>query len=692
MSTVATKNAPSLPSLPSLPMNSRVVAVIPFLLVAIVLLMVAPLPPFLLDMLLATSIALSVAILIISIHLEKPLDLSAFPTILLFVTLLRLALNVASTRLILMHGSEGTTAAGVVIGAFGEFMFGGNYFVGGAVFVLLVIINFVVITKGSSRVAEVAARFTLDAMPGKQMSIDADLAAGAITQEEARARRRQVEQESDFFGAMDGASKFVRGDAIAAVLMTGVNVVVGFVVGMLQQDMQPAEAASTYTVLAVGEGLASQIPALLVSTAAGVVITRASAGSALSGAIVQQMGGKHAALYATSAILAVVGLLPGMPAIPFFLLAGVIAFIARSSRAMGRPGAEKAAPDAEGTARHAPSERERLEEMLPVDLLELEVGYDLVPIVDASRGGELVERIGAIRKNLAVELGIIIPSVHIRDNLRLKAGGYRLLLSGNEIGHGELRVGRMLAMDPTGTAPSLGGEQVKEPAFGLPARWIAATDRDRAESLGYTVVDAVTVAATHLTEMMRLAAPELLGRAEAQDLVDMFAKREPRLVDELIPNLLPLGEVIKVLRNLLKESVSVRDLRSIFEGLADNAREVKDPTELTERVRHRLARHITARFRSDDGAVAALVLDPRAEELFRTGSQDATWVQRLVGSLDGAARAFAGVSTPPMLLCAPDVRRGVSEFFSRRVPGLSVLSYREVDPKTTVRNLGVVTA
>jgi flagellar biosynthesis protein FlhA len=675
----------------SRPVSARAVALVPFVLVAIVLLMVVPLPPFILDLLLATSIALSVALLIISIHLEKPLDLSAFPTILLFTTLLRLALNVASTRLILMHGSEGAGAAGGVIGAFGQFMIGGNYVVGAAVFLLLVVINFVVITKGSSRVAEVAARFTLDAMPGKQMSVDADLASGAITQDDARLRRRQIEQESDFFGAMDGASKFVRGDAIAAVLMTGINVVVGFVVGILQQGMDAGESAATYTILAVGEGLASQMPALLVSTAAGVVITRASAGAALSPALVSQMGGKHTALYATAGILAVVGLLPGMPVAPFFILAAVIALAARSSRAAAaRPATAAEGPGAAGTP--PGSERERIEEMLPVDLLELEVGYDLVPIIDALRGGELVERIGAIRKNLAMELGVILPSVHIRDNLRLRSGAYRLLLSGNEVGHGELRIGRLLAMDPTGAGADIPGEVVREPAFGLSARWIAAADRDRAESLGYTVVDAVTVAATHLTELLRQATPELLGRTEAQELLDGFSKREPRLVDELIPNLMPLGDVIKVLRNLLRESVSVRDLRSIFEALADNAREVKDTGELTERVRQRLARHVTKRFRAGDDGVSALVLDPRAEELFRGAGQDPTGVQRLLSSLDGAARAFAGLSTPPLLLCAPDVRRTASDFFARRVPGLSVLSYREVDPKTTVRTLGVVSA
>jgi flagellar biosynthesis protein FlhA len=669
--------------------ESRYMALVPLLLVGIVLLMVVPLPAILLDLLLATSIAVSVALLLVALQLERVLDLSAFPSILLFVTLLRLALNVASTRLILLHGAEGSDAAGHIIRAFGEFMIGGNYIVGATVFMLLIVINFVVITKGAGRVAEVAARFALDAMPGKQMAIDADLAAGVLTQDEARIRRRGVEQESDFFGAMDGASKFVRGDAIAGLLMTGLNVVVGFVVGMVQHDMSAGEAASTYTILAVGDGLSSQIPALLVSTAAAVVVTRASLGSELSPALVKQLGQRKSALTTTAGALFVLGLLPGMPMLPFALLAGAIGL---AGRVVTAPRGGEAGALAQAEAKKpAQSERERIEELLPVELVELEVGYDLVGLIDGAQGGELVERVAAIRRNLASELGIIVPAVHIRDNLRLRPGAYRLLVSGNEIGRGELRVNRLLAMDPAGNAGTIAGEDVREPAFGLPAKWIAVADRDQAESIGYTVVDPATVAATHFTEMLRNAAPDLLGRSEAQELVDLFAKREPKLVDELIPNLLSLGEVIKVLKTLLRESVSVRDLRTILEALCDHARDTKDTQHLSELVRGHLSRQLSARFSSEDGKLAAIVLDPRAEEVFRSGFPDAAQSQRLLASLDVSARAFAGVTTPPVMVCAADVRRNVYEFLSRRVPGLSVLSYREIDPKVTVRTLGVVT-
>ncbi|MFN7702634.1 MAG: FHIPEP family type III secretion protein, partial [Deltaproteobacteria bacterium] len=479
-------------SLASFLTGQRGSALVPMILVGIVALMVVPLPPILLDLLIAASIALSLALLLVAIHLEKPLDLSVFPTLVLFGTLLRLSLNVATTRLILLHGGEGADAAGAIIRAFGEFVVGGNYVVGATIFILLVVINFVVITKGAGRVAEVSARFTLDAMPGKQMSIDADLAAGAITQDQARARRKEVEQESDFFGAMDGASKFVRGDAIAALVMTGINIVVGFIVGVLQNGMEPLRAASTYTILTVGDGLASQIPGLLMSTAAAVVVTRASAGGTISQALVAQLGRSSIALYTTGALVGAMALVPGMPFVPFALLGGLLAL---AGRAAATAKLEPTAADKPVDA--PPTEREQLEQLMQLDLLALEVGYDLVTLVEA--GGALLERIGAIRKNLALELGVIIPPLQIRDNLQLKPGQYRVLLSDTAIATGELRPTRWLAMDPTGSLPEINGEKTTEPAFGLPARWIASHERDRAEALGYTVVDPATVAATHLT-------------------------------------------------------------------------------------------------------------------------------------------------------------------------------------------------
>ncbi|MBN8616756.1 MAG: flagellar biosynthesis protein FlhA [Deltaproteobacteria bacterium] len=646
--------------------------------------MVVPLPPFVLDILIAASIALSLALLLVAIHLERPLDLSVFPTLVLFGTLLRLSLNVATTRLILLHGGEGTEAAGAIIRAFGEFVVGGNYIVGATIFILLVVINFVVITKGAGRVAEVSARFTLDAMPGKQMSIDADLAAGALTQEQARTRRKEVEQESDFFGAMDGASKFVRGDAIAALVMTGINIVVGFVVGVLQNGMEPARAASTYTILTVGDGLASQIPGLLMSTAAAVVVTRASAGGTLSQALVSQLGRSSIALYTTGALVGAMALVPGMPFLPFALLGGFLIFAGRTAASAK---SDESAPAASDAA--PPTEREQLEQLMHMDLLTLEVGYDLVTLVET--GGALLERIAAIRKNLALELGVVIPPLQIRDNLQLKPGQYRVLLSDTSIATGELRPTRWLAMDPTGALPEIPGEKTTEPAFGLPARWIGGHDRDRAEALGYTVVDPATVAATHLTDALRQHAHELLGRSEAQELLDLFAKREPRLVDEVVPNVLSVGEVIQVLRLLLGEGVAIRDLRTILEALADHGRSVKEPSQLADLARERLSRQITSKFRDGDGRVAALVLDPRLEESFRKGL-DAGAAQRLLSSLDQSARAFAQISTPPALVCAPDIRRQVAQFLARRVPGLSVLSYREIDPRTTVRSLGIVSA
>ncbi len=662
---------------------------IPLLLVGIVLLMVVPLPPFLMDLMLSGSITLAVSLLLVSIYIDKPLDLSSFPTILLFSTLLRLALNVASTRLILLRGADGTEAAGRIIEAFGQFLVGGNVVVGAAIFLLLVLINFVVITKGAGRVAEVSARFTLDAMPGKQMAIDADLAAGVITQQRAVERRRRVEQEADFFGAMDGASKFVRGDAIAGLIMTGINIVVGFIVGVAQQGMSASEAASTYTVLTVGDGLASQIPALLVSTAAGVVVTRAAIGAPLAPVLAQQLGQQRKALTTAAGVLLAVGLVPGVPLLPFLFFGGVLGLAARAApeRPATDEGNEAAGtPDeSEDPDRH---ERDELQHLLQVPLLELQVGLDLVPLLDGP--GELVERVGAIRKALASEMGFIVPSVHIRDNLTMPSASYRLMLSGNEVGRGEVRVGRYLAMDPTGSLPPIAGEEVREPAFGLPARWIRASKREEAETLGYTVVDAVTVIATHLTELLRRIAPELIGRSRTQELLDLFAQQEPRLVDELVPNLLGLGEISRVLANLLAEQVSIRDLRSILEALADHARDTKDPEELTERVRRRLARHITARFKDEQGQVHALVLDPQAEERFREGSLDAAAAQRLLASLDQQAHAFAGLSSPPLLVCSPDVRRAVSDFLGRRIPGLAVVSFAEIEPSASVRTLGVV--
>jgi flagellar biosynthesis protein FlhA len=664
-------------------------------LVGLLAVMVLPLPPLALDLLLATSFSLSLVVFLAALQVERPVEFSVFPTLLLVLTLLRLSLNVASTRVILLHGDQGPQAAGSVIAAFGQFVVGGNYVVGFVVFLILVIINFVVITKGAGRIAEVAARFVLDAMPGKQMAVDAELAAGAITDKEARRRRRGIEQEADFYGAMDGASKFVRGDAVAGLLITAINVVGGIVIGVAQRDMAIGEAARTFTILSVGDGLVTQIPALLVSTAAGLVTSRAAADGELGPALGAQIFRTRRPAAIAGGLLGGLGLLPGMPHLAFLTLGAVLGVVAWKAvpRPAGATAEEQAAP-----LSPAQSERAELEALLSVDLLEIQLGYELLPLVDSARGGELLGRIGAIRRQFAQDMGVMVPAIHVRDNLRLPPSEYRVLLSGNVIGRGTLRMERLLAMNPTGGGFEVPGEATREPAFGLAALWISSSERERAEMSGYTVVDPPSVLATHLTELLRGSAHELLGRREAQELLDVLARSNPKVVEELIPHLLPLGEVVKVLRGLLREGVSIRDLRSILEALADHASHSKDPGELIELVRERLAKHITARYRADDGAVYALVLDPDIEAVFRQsqrpvaegGGLDGRQVPRLLGAFEAALRELARSRHAPLLVCAPDLRRTVSSFAHRHAGGMTVLSYREIETGTPVRTLGVV--
>ncbi len=661
-------------------------------LFAILALCVLPLPPFLLDILLATSICLSVMVFLVAVYVEKPLDFSSFPSLLLFVTLFRLALNIASTRIILLHGGEGAHAAGRVIDAFGKLAIGGNFVVGCVVFLILVVVNFVVITKGAERISEVSARFTLDSMPGKQMAIDADLGAGLINEREARARRKEVEREADFNGSMDGASKFVRGDAVAGLVIVGINIIAGMIVGVAQHGLSFGESATIYTTLSVGDGLVSQIPGLLVSTGAALLATRGSNSDALGAALGKQLMSRSKPAAITAGIVATLALIPGMPTVAFLALAGGLGLLARrnaraeklaAEQPAGSPAAAAAmaagqpAPPADGPA----AQKAEIEHLLPVELLAIDVGLDLLPLLDASRGGELLGRIASLRKQMALELGFIVPPAHVRDDLRLRPGAYRILVSGTKVATGEARPGRLLAIDPMDRASNIPGELTREPTFGLPARWISPADRGRAEAAGCTVVDAATVVATHLTEVVRRHAHELLGRREAQELLDLAAKHNAKVVEELIPHLLSLGEVIKVLKNLLAERVSIRDIRTILEALADHADKVKDAGELTELVRQRLARHITVGNLTDAGELAALVLDPRAEETFRTGrGADAGALTRLTTALENAARAAAERDEPAVLVVAPDVRRTLSAIAGRHVPGLAVLSYREVDP------------
>ncbi|MBL0218090.1 MAG: flagellar biosynthesis protein FlhA [Myxococcales bacterium] len=666
-------------------------------LVGILGIAMAPLPPVLFDLLIGVSLCVAALTFLVAFYVEKPTEFSSFPSLLLFVTLFRLALNVASTRLILT--GEDQHAAGAVIAAFGEFVIRGNFVVGAVVFLILVIVNFIVITKGAERISEVSARFTLDSMPGKQMAIDADLGAGLITEKDARARRLAIQRDADFHGAMDGASKFVRGDAIAGLLVLAINVVGGIIIGVAQKGMSVGHAAQTYTVLSIGDGLVAQIPALLVSTGAALLTTRgedAQLGGTLSG----QLLGRKKPLVVTAFVLIVIGLLPGMPHILFIALGSLAAFAARRATdtvatATTEGGVPAAAPGKPGEARtDERTHRGEVEAALPVELLQLEVGLDLLGMVDAARGGELLSRIATLRKQLALELGIIIPPIHIRDDLRLRPGQYRVLLSGVQIADAEVYVHRVLAIDPTGTAlKHLIGDHTTEPTFGLPAKWLLSGDRTRAEAAGCTVVDAPAVIATHLTELLRRNAQELLGRREAQELLDIAGRHNGKVVEELIPHLLSMGQVMQVLRNLLREGVSVRDMRTILEALADHAPATKNPDDLTEMVRQRLARRLTRAQLSDDGTLRPLVLDPRAEALFRDGTgRSARALTKLTEELVNRARDLAVQDQPPLLVVAPDLRRAVAGIAARHVPGLAVMSYREVDPGVPFVTRGVISA
>jgi flagellar biosynthesis protein FlhA len=657
----------------------------------------APLPSMLFDLLIGVSLCVSALTFLVAFYVEKPTDFTSFPSLLLFVTLFRLSLNVASTRLILTGNDE--HAAGAVIAAFGHFVIRGNFVVGAVIFLILVIVNFIVITKGAERISEVSARFTLDSMPGKQMAIDADLGAGLINEKEARARRKGVQQEANFHGSMDGASKFVRGDAIAGILVLAVNIVAGIIIGVAQKGMSFGHAAQTYTVLSIGDGLVAQIPALLVSTGSALLATRgddAQLGQALSG----QMFARKRPLIITGALLGMIGLLPGMPHLLFLGLGGVAAWASSRAKDLAaspdaadptRPLANAAEP---GRTPDEKSQRGEIEAALPVEMLSLEVGLDLLNMVDATRGGDLLKRIASLRKQLAGELGIIVPAVHIRDDLRMRPGAYRVLLSGVTIAESEVFVHRVLAIDPSGTATRLlPGEATVEPTFGLPAKWLQPSERARAEAAGCTVVDSAAVIATHLTELIRRNAHDLLGRRELQDLLDVAGKQNAKVVEELIPTLLPMGTVIQVLRKLLAEGVSIRDLRTILEALADHAPATKNADDLVEMVRQRLARRLTRGQLAADGALRPLVLDPRVEQMLREGGVKHTRsLTKLTEDLANRAKDLAMRDEPPLLVVAPDLRRTVAGIAQRHAPGLTVLSYREVDPTVPFVTRGVISA
>jgi flagellar biosynthesis protein FlhA len=668
-----------------------------FALIGILGVMLVPLPAFMLDIALTLSITASLLILLIALYTNKALDFSVFPSLLLITTLFRLSLNVATTRLVLSRGHEGEQAAGSIIHAFGSFVVGDNYVIGFVVFVILVIINFIVITKGSGRVAEVAARFTLDAMPGKQMAIDADLNSGQITEDVARKRRKEISMEADFYGAMDGASKFVRGDAIAAIIITIVNVVGGLAIGVIQHGLDIGTAAQYYTKLTIGDGLVSQIPALIISTAAGIIVTRSGSEKDMGSEMVGQLFMKPRVLYIGGGIMALLGVV-GLPTIPFFAVGGSMAGLGWMVQ---RFQSDKTDRENKAVAEiQAKPEKEKIENLLPLDLVELEVGYGLINIVESDQSGDLLERIVSIRKQFALDLGIIVPSIHIRDNLQLEPGEYRLLIKGNKVGGGTLRPEYLLAMDPGNTIAHVDGIPTKEPAFGLDALWIGKSQKEEAEMAGYTVVDLSTVMATHITEIVRTHAHELLGRQEASVLVENFKKQYPKVVDELIPDPLSLGTVVKVLQNLLKEQVSIRDLLTIFETLADEAHRTKEPELLTESTRRALARGITNRYKNDEGRVAVLNLDPRLEELIANSLLQTEQGVQLVmdprvahGMIEGIASSIEShpeIAGQPILLTSPTARRHIFKLTHRFIPQLVVLSHNELTSDANIAAVGTV--
>ena len=682
--------------------------------IGILVLMVIPIPTFLLDLLLTLDIALAVVILLVAMYTEEPLTFSVFPGLLLVVTLFRLALNVASTRLIL-----GQAYAGSVIQAFGGFVVSGNYVVGVVIFLILVLINFVVITKGSGRIAEVAARFTLDAMPGKQMAIDAELNNGLIDEEEAKYRLEKIAREADFYGAMDGASKFVRGDALAGLLITAINILGGLIIGVLQLGMKPEEALSTYTILTVGDGLVAQIPALIVSTSAGILVSRAASEENLGMEFTWQLLQEPRALYLASGVLGFFGLMPGLPTAPFLALAGVSGYLGwQVSASAGKKESRRrgAAQDTSPSGAKGKKESERMEDYLTVDTLELEIGYGLIPLVDNEHDGDLLNRIRLIRKQQALSLGIIIPPIRIRDNIQLKPQEYRIKIRGNETASGELQMGCCLALDaggvrkstdrqgkPAGLPLPRGWVATREPTYGLPAVWVPAEDRARAEELGYTVVEPAAVLATHLVETLKGNAHKILSREDTKSLIENFKKGNATLVDELIPNGLTYGGVHRVLQKLLREGIPVRDLGTILETLADYSNLTKDPDLLTEYVRYSLAATITHKFQDDEGKIYALTLDPGLERMIteevnktqgsRSGMLNLapSVLNKLYQHLQKGVSEMQESGLINLVICSPTVRSALRHLVEPILPQLNVVSYGELLVNAEVESVGMVT-
>ncbi|MFA7317573.1 MAG: flagellar biosynthesis protein FlhA [Sulfuricella sp.] len=671
----------------------------PVLIILILAMMVLPLPPFLLDLLFTFNIAIAMIVMLVSLYTQKPLEFAVFPTVLLVTTLLRLSPNVASTRIVLLEGHTGPDAAGKVIEAFGHFLVGGNYTVGIVVFIILVVINFVVITKGAGRIAEVSARFTLDAMPGKQMAIDADLNAGLIGEEEARKRRTEISQEADFFGSMDGASKFVRGDAVAGILILFINVIGGLLVGIFQHNLDFATAANNYTLLAIGDGLVAQIPALIISTAAGMVVSRVATDEDVGQQLIGQLFNKPAVLYITASILGLLGVIPGMPHVAFFILAGALAGTAYYIEQKARAPEISALPPPEAVQ---PPEMQEVSwnDVMPVDALGLEVGYRLISLVDRTQDGELLRRIRGIRKKFAQDMGFLVPPVHIRDNLELRPSAYRISLKGVEIGQGEAYAGMYLAINPGRVLGNLPGTTTTDPAFGLPAVWIEANLRDQAQTFGYTVVDSSTVVATHLSNIIQTHSAELLGREETQQLLDHLAKESPKLVEELVPKLLPLGVVQKVLQNLLDEGVHIRDMRTIIDTLADHAGRSQDAADLTAAVRVALGRAIMQQIYPGAAELQVMTLEPDLEQIMMHAAQgmgeglglEPGLAENLVQQTAKAVQQQEQMGLPAVLLVPAALRPLLSRFLRRVAPQLKVVSHAEIPDSKNIRVTAVLGA
>jgi flagellar biosynthesis protein FlhA len=682
---------------------------IPVLLVGIIVMMVIPIPAFFLDILLALNISIAVIILFVSLFLNRPLDFTSYPSLVLMTTLFRLALNVSSTRLILMNGNQGLDAAGNVIQAFGSFVLGGNFVIGVVIFVIIMIVNLMVVTKGSGRIAEVAARFTLDAMPGKQMAIDSDLNSGLISETDAKTRRKELAQEAEFYGSMDGTSKFVRGDAIAGIIITGINIVGGLFIGVFMGGMTWLDSAMNYTLLTVGDGLVSQIPALIVSVSAGIIVARAgSGGMDLGNEVTSQLFAYKKPLFLSSGVCTLFAIIPGLPFVPFMTLAIGTAMLALNAEEKDEPGLalSKSDPkmlphsDLDTPQSPPPGSTEEVKSLLGVDLLELEVGYELVSMVDASTGGDLIERIRGLRRQFALDLGFIVPSIHIRDNVRLEPSQYRLMLKGVQIASGTVMKNHFLAMDPGGSEIDLPGIPTKESAFGLDAMWISESDKERAQFSGYTVVDPATVITTHLTEVIRAHAHEILGRQEVQVLLDTLSNDYPKLVEEVVPGIVPLGTVQQVLAGLLREGVSIRDLRTVLETLADWAPSIKSNERLIEYVRKSLGRSITSKHLTDDGTLRLININPALERILNESLQSTEqgsylalepgFAHTLITKLTPLAEKFAIAGTTPVLLAPTQLRSALFSFIERFVPGFTVLSHQEISPSTKVQALGTL--